>query len=90
MSIRNVAITSGGTAQDALPARPGRTFLEIDPITESCWVNFGTNAAVDTGVLIDVDEKPPRRFCVEDAPDIGGRVSIFSATTGAKIIIRET
>ena len=86
--LRNIVITTGGTAQDALPARLGRSGLIVDPLTEDCWVNFGANAAVDVGELVKFADVP-RRFDIVDTPEIGGRVSILSATTGVKINLRE-
>jgi hypothetical protein len=85
--IRNLSITAGGVAQDLLPANLGRSRLIIEPITEDCWVNFGSTAAVDSGEKIVNGTSSV--FTVEKFPEIGGRVSVFSATTGAKIIVRE-
>lgn len=86
--IQNLSITLGGTAQDLLPARLGRSRLIIEPITEDCWINFGKDAAVDNGEKITSGQSAS--FTVHGFPDIGGRVSVFSATTAAKIIVRET
>jgi hypothetical protein len=87
MPIRNGTITTGGTAQDALPARIGRSFLLINAYDEDLWVNFGANAAENTGELIP--EGSSSAFSVERFPDIGGRVSILGATTGSDYSIRE-
>lgn len=87
MGISNKTITTGGVAQDLLPARLGRSRLIINPITEDCWVNFGVTAAVDSGEKIVSGTSSV--YTVEKFPEIGGRVSVFSATTGAKIIVRE-
>jgi hypothetical protein len=86
-SLRNVAITTGGVAEDILPARLGRSRLIITPLDEDLWINFGEAAAVDNGELIPADVSST--FSVDKFPEIGGSVSAFSATTGAKITIRE-
>jgi hypothetical protein len=86
-SLRNVAITTGGVAEDILPARLGRSRLIISPITEDLWINFNETAAVDNGELIPSGSSSV--FSVEKFPEIGGAVSAFSATTGAKVNIRE-
>lgn len=87
-AFKNITIATGGVSQDALPARLGRSFLQVDPVTEDCWLAFGSTAAVDNGALIKFGDEP-RRFTVQDTPDIGGRVSIFSATGAVKINLRE-
>lgn len=86
-SLRNETITTGGVAQDLLPERLGRSQLIITPLTEDLWVNFGETAAVDNGELIPSGESSI--FSGARFPEIGGRVSVFSATTGAKITVRE-
>ena len=87
-ALNNTTITLGGTAQQLLPERPGRTELIIQPVDEDCWVNFGsTNAAVNVGELVMVNSFS--RFHVSDFPEVGGRVSIFSATTGSHINYRD-
>lgn len=88
ISLRNGSLVAGGTAQDALPARLGRSRLIISAQTENMWVNFGENAAADDGELI-YSGSIPRVFSVDEFPEIGARVSIVSATTGAKYQIRE-
>jgi hypothetical protein len=88
MPIRNISFTLGGTAQDALPANLGRTRVNIKPTTEDCWINFGATAAVDTG--FKVANGTEKEFLVWKYPEVGGRLSIFSATTGAKISIEES
>lgn len=88
MPIRNISFTLGGTAQDALPANLGRTRVNISPTTEDCWVNFGANAGVDIGTKVVLNTS--KEFVVWKWPEIGGRVSIFSATTAAKIAIEES
>lgn len=85
--LHNLAITAGGTAEDLLPERPGRRSLIISPITEDCWVAFGETAAVDNGELIPVDTSS--RFSIPEFGNIWKALSVFSATTGAKIMIRE-
>ena len=87
MAITNNTITAGGVAQDLLPARLGRSRLIIQPITEDCWVRFGATAAVDAGEKIVNGSSAV--YSVEKFPEIGANVSVFSATTGAKIIVRE-
>lgn len=86
-SLRNLAITTGGVAENILPARLGRSRLIITPITEDLWVNFDETAAVDNGELIPVNTSSV--FSVQKFPEIGGALSAFSATTGAKILVRE-
>jgi hypothetical protein len=85
--IRNLVITAGGVAQDLLPVNYGRTRITVEPITEDCWVNIGTTAAVDVGEKVLNGTQSV--FDVANYPEVGGRVSVFSATTGAKIIVRE-
>lgn len=90
-SLRNIAIAAGGVAEDILPERLGRTSVVIKPITEDCWVNFGETAAVDNGWLVEFDSPAAdgKEFHVKKFPEVGGKVSVFSATTGAKILVQE-
>ncbi len=90
-SLRNIGITLGGTAEDVLPERLGRSRVTIKPITEDCWVNFGETAAVDNGWLVEFDSPSldGKVFDVHHFPEVGGRISIFSATTAAKILIED-
>lgn len=83
----NFAITLGGTAENLLSARLGRSRLIITPLTENCWIRWGNTAAVDAGELVYANS--PTQYSVENFPEIGGAVSVFSATTGAKIVVRE-
>lgn len=86
-SLRQVVIASGGVAEELLPVRYGRSRVIITPITENCWVRVGATAAVDAGELVNVNS--PTQFSGEFFPEIGGSWSVYSATTGAKINIRE-
>lgn len=86
-SITNYAITAGGVAQTMIPERLGRSRLIIEPITEDLWVRWGGAAAVDAGEKIVNGQSAS--YTVEGFPEIGGGVSFFSATTGAKIVVRE-
>lgn len=83
-TVVNATITAGGTAQQILPAQPGRTFLQIkNNAAQVLWVNFGAVAAVDSGVQIaaigvgDTWTSPPN-FCPT------GLVSVVGATTANK------
>jgi len=87
-SLQNIAIATGGVAQDLLPARLGRGAVIISPISEDCWVNFGVTAAVNVGERIV--NGASARFSVEHYPEVGARVSVFSATTSSQIMVRET
>jgi len=86
-SLRQLEITLGGTAEELVPARVSRSRLIITPITEDCWIRVGATAAVDEGELVYLGS--PTQFSVEFFPEIGGAWSVYSATTGAKINIRE-
>ena len=86
-SLKNGSITTGGTAQDALPERLGRTTVVVQAQDEDMFVNFGTNAAIDTGYMIPV--RAEVRFEVWKFPEVGGRVSIISPSTGAKYEIQD-
>lgn len=86
-SLRNLTITTGGVAENILPARLGRSRLIITPLDEDLWVNFSETAAVDNGELIPADTSSV--FSVQKFPEIGGALSAYSATTGAKILVRE-
>lgn len=88
VSLRNGVIATGGTSQEALPARLGRQSLIISVQTENAWVNFGESAAADDGELVYFGSIP-RVFDVERFPEIGGTVNIVAATTGTKYQIRE-
>lgn len=87
MGLANTTITAGGVAQTLLPVRTSRTALIITPLDEDCWVNFSATAAVNSGELIYAGS--PARFSVQNFPEIGGSVSIFSATTSSRIQYRE-
>lgn len=87
VSLKNGTIVTGGTAQNALPERIGRSKVIVAAQTENTWINFGEDAAADDGELIYAGSSAA--FSVENFPEIGARVSIVSATTGAKYQIRE-
>jgi hypothetical protein len=86
--IQNIDITLGGTAQQLVPARLGRSQLIIEPQDEDCWVRCGGTAAVDVGERIPSGGSAV--FSVGKFPTIGGAWSVLSATTGADIVVRET
>jgi hypothetical protein len=83
-TVVNATITAGGTAQQILPAQPGRIFLEIkNNAAQVLWVNFGAVAAIDSGVQVaaigvgDTWRSPPN-YCPT------GLVSVVGATTANK------
>ena len=53
----NLLITTGGVAQDILPARLGRSQLIITPLDEALWINFGETAAIDNGEVVASGER---------------------------------
>lgn len=83
----NFSITLGGTAETLLPARLGRSRLIITPVTEDCWIRFGAVAAPNVGELLYMGS--PGQWSVENFPELGASVSVYSATTASKINIRE-
>lgn len=85
---QNFTLTTGGVAENALPARLGRSRLIITALDEDGWVNIGATAATNVGEKLY--QGSPSQFSVFNFPTIGGAVSVFSATTGAKFTIRET
>lgn len=88
MAIQNEVIVTGGVAQDLLPNFHGNGGFIINAITEDMWINFGADAAADTGEKIYKDN--PAKFSAMNFPEFNARVSIVSATTGAKFTIRPT
>ncbi len=88
MGIRNFTITTGGVAQDLLPERFGRSRIIVEPQDEGLWVQFGGTAANNVGEWIA--QGSSAQFTVGGFPEIGGRVSVFSATTGSDVVVRET
>lgn len=86
-SQQNFNITLGGTAETLLAARLGRSRLIITPLDEDCWIRWNGTAAVDAGELCY--QGSPNQFSVENFPEIGGEVSVYSATTDSDITIRE-
>ena len=86
-SLKNGTIATGGTAQDIAAERLGRTSIAIMPQDEDLWINFGQNAAVDGGELVPV--RSMAIFDVVRFPEVGGRVSVVSPTTGAKFQFRD-
>lgn len=86
MGIRNLTITTGGTAQDILANHHGWGGFIINALDEDMWINFGADAAVDSGEKIYQDS--PSKFSYSEFPELNARVSIISATTGAKFTIR--
>ncbi len=87
--IQNIVTASGGVAQELVPARFGRSRLIVEPQDAECWVQCGSvNAAVNVGERIA--QGSSAQFTVQGFPDIGGRWTFFSATTGDDIVVRET
>lgn len=86
MGIRNLEITTGGVAQDILANHHGWGGFIINALTENMWINFGADAAEDAGELIY--QGSPAKFSYSEFPELNARVSIFSATTGAKFTLR--
>lgn len=84
---QNFVITLGGTAQTLLPARIGRSRLIIQPTDEDLWVNFFGTAAPNVGELIY--QGSTGQWSGEFFPNIGGAVSVYSATTGSNVTVRE-
>ncbi len=87
-SIQNINIVLGGTVQELVPARLGRSRLIIEPQDEDCWVSPHGNAAADVGERVASGQSAS--FTVYGFPEIGARWTVFSATTGADIVVRET
>lgn len=85
--IQNIDITLGGTVQELVPARIGRSFLLIEPLDEGCWVKCGSDAAADDGEWIAAGQSAS--YTGIHFPTIGGQWTVLSATTGADIVIRE-
>ena len=88
--IQNINISSGGTAQELVPARLGRSRLIIEPQDEGCWVNCGGTAVADSGGSEWIPSGGSAAYTVEGFPTIGGAWSVLSATTNADVIVRET
>lgn len=87
-SIQNINITTGGTVQELVPARFGRSRLIIEPQDRECWVRVGGDAAADVGEHIA--QGASAQFTVYGFPEVGGRWTVHSATTGDDIVVRET
>ena len=88
MPILNRTITTGGAAQDVLSAFHGWGGFILTPLTEDMWLNFGADAAADAGEKVFLNS--PTKFSAANFPEFNARVSIFSATTGAKFTVRPT
>jgi hypothetical protein len=88
--IQNIDITLGGTAQELVPARIGRSALIIMPQDEGCWVNCGGTAVADSGGSEWIAAGQSAAYTGVHFPTIGGAWSVLSATTGADIVVRET
>lgn len=88
VQIQNIDITAGGVAQTLVPARLGRSQLIIEPQDEDCWVQCGGTAAPDSGERVPSGSSAV--FSVWRFPTIGGAWSVYSASTGADIVVRET
>lgn len=86
MSIRNLTIATGGAAQDLFPAFHGVGGFIITPLDEDMWIQFGANAAVDSGEKIF--QNSGSKFTYDQYPELNARVSVFSATAGAKFTLR--
>lgn len=86
MPILNRTITTGGVAQDILANGHGWGGFIINCLDEDAWLSFGSDAAVDNGEKLYQDS--PAKYSYTEFPELGARVSIFSATTGAKFTIR--
>lgn len=86
MGIRNLTITTGGTAQDILSEGHGWGGFIITPLDEDMWIQFGSDAAVDDGEKIF--QNSPAKFSYTEFPELNARVSVLSATTGAKFTLR--
>lgn len=81
-------ITSGGTAQTALAANPGRKYLLIqNPSTASevLWVSLVGTAAVDTEGSVSIEAGGALVF--ENGFVPSSAVSVIAATTGHKFTI---
>jgi hypothetical protein len=84
MATTNTTITTGGTAQNILSADMLRASVEITAVDEDTWVNFGTDAAVNTGELVQAGQTKSwlRKF----RDEVTQRVSVVAATTGSRVI----
>lgn len=88
-------ITSGGTAQTAVPANPRRIFLRVEnppSATETLYVCYDgaatTNATPNSTELLpgasdEFHNVGGNGYCP------GGAVSVIAATTGHKFVIKE-
>lgn len=88
MPIINGTITAGGTAQNLLSAFHSWGGFILTPLTEDMWIQFGRDAAIDDGEKVFLNS--PAKFSATDFPELNARVSIISATTGAKYTLRPT
>lgn len=84
---RSGSMTTGGTAQELMPANPARRYLLIQNIsTENEWIDFGVRAVAD---------KPSIRLSAGDSLVMesgfvsGESISIIAATTGSKFVAKE-
>ncbi len=84
----NGTITTGGTAQTLLAAKPHRNFLIIHATTEDMWVKPDGTAAADDGYIVKTNT-PFVRDCAQ-FPIWRNAISIVSATTGAKFQVEES
>lgn len=85
-AIQNREITLGGTAEDILTNGHGWGGFIINPLDEDLWIQFGSDAGVDDGEL--VYRNSPSKYSYSEFPALGARVSVYSATTGAKFTLR--
>jgi hypothetical protein len=84
--ITNTTITTGGTSQTALVAKPNRNYLEIQNTSAGdLWINFSTNAGVNIGFKVSTGQSwsPIGGTCPESS------VTIFGVTTGQTYAISE-
>lgn len=86
MPIINGTITTGATAQNLLAAFHSWGGFILTPHDEDMWIQFGRDAAIDDGEKVYQDS--PTKFSYTDFPELNARVSIISATTGAKFTVR--
>lgn len=86
MGIRNLSQTAGGVAQDILPAFHSNGGFILTALSSDGWINFGADAAPDTGERLYVDS--PTKFSYAEFPELNARVSVYFPTTGDKFTFR--
>ncbi len=80
-SVVNGTIAAGGVSQLVFPANPSRQYIEFSVCSQPIWINFGSLAGVDLGILIDTSTGG--WFSPEELP-VSMDVNIYCAVAGVK------